>query len=285
MSSQLVIQAAVVSTILFAGSALGADLRCVQNQSLCYITTRDFTVGDEIAILNKSNQTVALGVVEAIKGSKRVIKIEKKMGTIHQADRIALVDKDPGAPSTTVSTISPDHETYQKPGDVLVGASGGIATVRSGEGLPAYLFDAYGEWRKWHGVRLIAGGAFLLAKGNATKTDGKDGISTAAMDITGIGVYPGVAYRVFESAAISPKFEADLGAIYISGTVDGTSGDFDRQEYKANMTNGFGLYGRLKGSMQYQMSGGWGVEAGASASQIQQAMSTSLFAGASKTIK
>lgn len=265
--------------------ASGAELRCTKDQAICYLSTRDFTVGEDVAILNAADKTVAIGVIEAIKGSRRVIKIEKRMGPIHPTDRVALVEKDAGNPSTTVATVSSTHEAYEKPGDIVVGASGGIATVRSGEGLPAYLFDGYGEWRKWYGLRLVVGGIFVAASGKSTRTNGQEGIATSAMEINGLGVYPGVAYRFFESSPVSPRLEADLGAVYISGTVNGAAGDFDRAENNANMTNGVGLFGRLRASLQYQMSGGWSIEGGGSTSQIQQALTNGLFAGVSKALK
>lgn len=280
----LVVALSLTALLSWSSRARSEELRCNKDQSLCTTDRRDYVVGDQIAILNSFDQVVAKGNVEAIKGTKRILLINKKLGPIHKDDRVVLVDQDNTRP-TTIETITVDHPVYEKPGVLSVGGGVGLATLRAGEGLPAYVFDGYAELRKWRGIRLIGGGSFIMAQGTATRNGGKDGISSTSMNINGIAVYPGIAYKFFEQYAISPKIEADLGAIFISGAVNGAAEDFDAGDYNSNMTNGVGLYGRLKGGLSYRMGGGWFVDGGASTSQIQNAMSTSLFAGAAKVIK
>lgn len=268
----------------FSSNAQAGEIRCNHDQSVCFTERRNLVVGDEIAILNSNDQVVAKGVVEAIKGVRRVLHIDKKFGPIQSDDHISLVDKDNSRP-TTIATVSTTHPTFEKPAKLSAGGSLGLATLRSGEGLPAYFLDGFAEWRMWRGIRLVGGGAFMMAQGTATKNGGQDGISSTSMNVSGIAAYPGIAYKLFESASLSPKIEADLGGIFVSGAVNGTAEDFDAGEYNSNMKNGLGLFGRLKGGVSYQMGSGWFFDGGAAAMQIQNAMSTSLFAGATKTLQ
>src|SRR4051812_23593628 len=69
-----------------------AELQCNKLQTKCVAENNKLTIGDQVGIFNEDGELVATGEVNAMRGERRAVQIDKRHGTIRRNYKLAMMD-------------------------------------------------------------------------------------------------------------------------------------------------------------------------------------------------
>ena len=260
-------------------NAHAEEIMCNKKQTRCVTESQVVSIGDKVGFLNEDNELVATGEVKGMKGERRAVLVQKRHGTIYRDHKLTLlggVDSD--------ATNMTQYKIYQRPSEMTVGGSFGFSTVNIGEGSPGVEATAYGQWRSWRGINLVARGVFSQVEGTVQHYNETE-VENSSVSSTGLGLLGGVSYIMRQTKPLSFRAELGLGVQYISATVDGESDKVGAHGYNTKVENGIGAYGRWSLGAMYRLSNNWHVHADLAQSLVHEAFTNTLSGGVSMALK
>lgn len=262
--------ASIISMPLTAFANSGV-LRCDAMQKSCVVVNKRITVGDKIGFFNRDNELVAYGAVDRIIGDQRNIAIERRTGTIHAADRVALLE------NSSSTDLVRQYTVYRPPATMTVGGGIGLNSLGVGDGTAGVDAQAYGEMALNSQIFGV-GRAMILTSGGEVN-GGNAEYQTGSYSMMGFGLAPGIAYSLWHNKKTTLRAEAGAGFMYISSSVDGDSGLVDH--YIEELHNGFNLFMRAEVNVYYRF-GEWRPYAGASLMRVSEALAGTIGLGLAK---
>ncbi len=260
-------------------NAYAEEIMCNKKQTRCVTESQVVSIGDRVGFLNEDNELVAVGEVKGMKGERRAVLVKKRHGTIYRDHRLTLL----GGVDSDATNMS-QYKIYQRPSEMTVGATAGLATVNIGEGAPGIESTVYGQWRSWNGINLVARGVFSQVEGTVQHYT-ETAVENSNVSATGLGLLGGISYIMRQTKPLAFRAELGLGLQYISASVDGDAGKIGAHGYNTKVKNGVGAYGRWSLGAMYRVGSNWHVHADVAQSLIHEAFMSTLAGGLSMDLK
>ena len=267
-------QIVLLSLVTWAGGANGDSLLCNRTQTRCMTETRQLTIGDRIGVFNRDGEVVAIGQVQAMRGDRRSVKINRRFGRIHKGYDVALLQGRPGTERFTER-----YTVYRSPAQMSVGGAAGLGRLGIGKGAPSVELTGFAQWRMWRGVQVVARASYLSAQADVSHISPvHGGFENVPMEFGGYGLLGGLGYVAGEKKLLSLRGEVAAGTLYVDGMVNGDPALMDDPAYDTKVTNGFNLYGRGEVAALLNLAS-WRLKVGLSESMAAEALGTTLGAG------
>lgn len=279
MQSLTLTLATTILAITAANTAFGkANIQCNKKQTKCVTESTGLTIGDKVGIFNDEGELVATGEVNAMRGERRAVLIDKRHGAIRKGYRLTMLENK--AAGSDLSAV----KVYREPAKLSVGFSGGLSSIVSSSGAPASELSVFGQMRQFGGLQIIARGVYMAMEGDATRY-ADQGTETLPMSVSGIGLLGGVGYVVRDNKLLAFRGEAAVGGMSVSAAIDGDPSLVSEDEgFKSDFSNGIGFYGRLSAGAQLNLES-WHIHADVAQSFIQKANGYTIAAGVSKDLQ
>lgn len=254
------------------------NILCNKKQTKCVTESTGLTIGDKVGIFNEDDELVATGEVNAMRGERRAVLIDKRHGSIRKGYRLTMLeDKAAGSDLSAV-------KVYREPAKISAGFTGGLSSIVSSAGAPASELSVFGQMRKWGGMQLTARGVYMAMEGEATRY-ADQGTETLPMSVSGFGLLGGAGYVLRENKPVAFRGELGLGLMHVKAAIDGNPSLVAEDEgFSSDFQNGFGFYGRLSAGAQLNLDS-WHVHADVAQSFIQKSHGYTIAAGVSKDIQ
>jgi len=248
-------------------------LRCNNEQTLCEVRSTRLTVGDRVGVFSSENMLVAIGVVKEIKGTQRMIEIQKSWGDIFRSHRARRIE----------DQAAENPEQYfrvQKPvANELWGAALGLYQMGVGDGVVAYNVEGQ-YYRMWKDHIYLVGRINYL-NGSGKASDNLKSVPVDVITVSTFGVTGGLTKIFMPYSLISFQVGSDIGFGMVDATFGGNASV--AQVLNDRLRPGTGLMFRGQAEVVMQRDG-IQPRVGIGFLRLQDSNSFGLFVGVSKAL-
>lgn len=240
---------------------------------MCELRSTRLTIGDRVGIFSRENRLVAIGIVKEIKGTSRLIEIQKSWGTIFRSHRARRIEDNAAANPEKFFTI-------QKPvAEKLGGASLGMFSMGVGDGVVASNIEGQ-YFRHWKNqIYWLVKGNYFSGSGNAS--DHLKSVPVQPITVSVLGLTGGMTKVFLPYSPFAIYAGLDAGLAIVNASI---GGGFDvAQVLNRRIEPGNGLMFRGHADVVMQRDG-LQPRVGVAFLQIQKSSSFGLSIGLSKAL-
>lgn len=227
---------ASLAALLISSKLWALPFKCDKSQSLCEVQYKRLTVGDRVGVFTEDGQIAAVGTVVEIRGQARIVKIDRKWGSLLRSFSMEMIeDEKAKEPEKYYRVIAP-LPTWS------VEANLGVLNLGLGDGFSGPSFEGGIHWWWMKEIFVLAKIHYISASGEASDNLGS-AVGALDSDLATYGLSGGLSRLFMAYEPVSLRMDAELGFSSSSVTV---SGGFDEATVlNDRVVDGSGLYARL----------------------------------------